>query len=346
MEAIVRGPIPKLADRLKSAPAELERIVARCLAKEPGDRFAAGELQDALDRYLIASGELVPARRIRELLDRLFAGDHERGPVVDTTPFGSSFHFAKEEQELDGEEIAAPPARLVDLERFPTPSLDGSVQPVVAPWNAISSHPPAPKTQTPITPPPREPVRVPWAGVIAMIAIVAVGVSVWYFVWGPGHHSAPIEAAPAPILRGALAMSSTPSGATLFVDEREVGTTPITVSSLATGSHRVRLELEDYEPHRGSVEIRAGETHTIEQPLVRRAPPPEPVGTGRITLTTDRPARVLLGDRDLGTTPLRDVELPAGVVRLDFETADGTRHRRGVLVPANDRTSTHVELTE
>ncbi|MCA9570239.1 MAG: serine/threonine protein kinase, partial [Myxococcales bacterium] len=35
MEAIVRGPVPKLADRVKNPPPELEAIIQRCLAKKP-----------------------------------------------------------------------------------------------------------------------------------------------------------------------------------------------------------------------------------------------------------------------------------------------------------------------
>src|SRR5690606_7420670 len=67
MEAIVRGPVPKLADRMSDPPAELEAIVARCLAKDPNERFAsAGELEEALERFLASRNEVVSARRIQE----------------------------------------------------------------------------------------------------------------------------------------------------------------------------------------------------------------------------------------------------------------------------------------
>ncbi len=47
--AILRDPMPSLAERRPDAPADLERILRRCLEKEPRDRFpTAGALHDEL----------------------------------------------------------------------------------------------------------------------------------------------------------------------------------------------------------------------------------------------------------------------------------------------------------
>ncbi|HEX6746211.1 MAG TPA: PEGA domain-containing protein [Longimicrobium sp.] len=46
-----------------------------------------------------------------------------------------------------------------------------------------------------------------------------------------------------------VGISSTPSGATIFVDSQQVGTTPATVPLARKRSHTVRLELAGYQPY-------------------------------------------------------------------------------------------------
>jgi hypothetical protein len=47
---------------------------------------------------------------------------------------------------------------------------------------------------------------------------------------------------------GAVYFASRPPGATVFVDGRSVGTTPVRVPSLTSGSHRVRFERDGFHP--------------------------------------------------------------------------------------------------
>jgi serine/threonine-protein kinase len=357
MEAIVRGPVPKLAERLPNAPPELEAIIARCLAKSPEERFAsAGELEEALERFLGARGEVVSGRRITELMDKLFKEEMKRGPALDTTPFGSSYHLDVSDPAAPGFTEQVAPGELGAL---PLPNLDvaplaGTVIPddprqgAGRPWTATepSAHRPAP------TAPPR--VRAPveresgggitkWLVIGGAIALLAAGAYFGRSFLVPAEDAD--TGGPAPVLTGTLSVASEPPGATLFVDDREVGTTPATVPALATGSHRVRLVLAGHHDHEGALEIRANETHAVTQTLAPVAPE-GPVAHGRLTLTSRPPAEVFLRGESLGRTPLRDVEVPAGVLPLELETPDGQRHRRGVMVRADDSTSTHLDLTE
>ncbi len=355
MEAIVRGPVPTLRERLPDAPPELEAIIARCLAKSPEERFAtAGELEEALERFLGARGEVVSGRRITELMNKLFKEEMKRGPALDTTPFGSSYHLDVSEPEARGfTEPAAP-----DLGALPLPDLElaplagtvipddirqGAARPA---WTAPSADRRLP------TAPPRVRAAVEreggggltkWIVIASAIALLGAGAYFGRSYLVPADDDEAVG--PAPVLTGTLTVRSEPPGATLFVDDREVGTTPARVPDLATGSHRVRLVLAGHREHEGALEIRANETNAVSQTLA----PLEaegPVAHGRMTLTSRPPAEVFLRGQSLGRTPLSDIELPAGVVPLELETADGRRHRRAVMVRADDSTATHLDLTD
>jgi serine/threonine-protein kinase len=389
MEAIVRGPLPKLADRMKNPPPELEAIVRRCLAKSPDDRFStAGELQEALDQFVASRGEVVTARKIKELMDKLFKEEQRRGPMVDTTPFGSSFHLQSDPsayQLSTGDGDALPDLPMPELPEGLEPSttppyagaggidpddnpMPGAGSPLTAGAGAslVTPDPVGPGAAHPLSkdrrPPPTAPKRVTGVaeptggrsggggGALAWIlggavALAVVGGGAWLAMdqWSPE----PVETTdegPAEVLTGSLIMESEPSGATLFVDGEERGTTPVDVEGLTTGSHAVRLELEGHAPHEGTVEIRANRTAMVTQELQPASATEEPTETGRLTLTSQPPARVFLNGEELGRTPLRDVEVPAGLLALELETPDGQRHRRGVMVRADDETSTHLDL--
>jgi hypothetical protein len=64
---------------------------------------------------------------------------------------------------------------------------------------------------------------------------------------------------PAPLpTSGTLAVSSQPIGATVYVDDRPVGKTPLTLSTIVPGVHRIRLELDAFPAWHSSVRIEAG----------------------------------------------------------------------------------------
>ncbi len=401
MEAIVRGPIPRLSDRVPDAPAQLEAILARCLAKRPEDRFAtAGELQEALDAYVTSFGKVVNTRRLKEMLEHLFKDEQNRGPMVDTTPFGSSFHagssadvFKLESGESDAFDLPIPTldgldpgpspaapitggARELDpgslaldpgsFDLDPSPRLDStrpnslsakagsslvSADPTAPTPGSHVARRPAPTAPARSRPPQPEPEgggALKWVlgGGIALALIAGGAYFVMEYVLAPAPVVAPAVDVTVPVLTGSLEMHSEPEGATLFVDDEEIGTTPTSVSSLDTGQHDVRLTLEGHTTHEGTVEIRADRTTTITQPLIPLEVPADDGPTGTLNLTCDPAATVFLGERELGTTPLRNVEVPAGLVALELVTPDGERHRRGVMVRADERTSTHLDLRE
>lgn len=69
--------------------------------------------------------------------------------------------------------------------------------------------------------------------------------------------------------RGLLALSSIPSGAEIYIDDRLAGVTDAEVY-LPPGSYRVRLEKAGYIPYETEVEVFSGRSTSVEAKLVRK----------------------------------------------------------------------------
>jgi TonB family protein len=112
-------------------------------------------------------------------------------------------------------------------------------------------------------------------------------------------------ARPAAPASGAADILSTPSGATVSVDGRPVGRTPLSGLKLKPGTRRIEVALDGHETWTGSVDVAAGETGRVDVRLravakAPAAPPtPEPVDTARVYENTpgdvDAPAKKVSG---------------------------------------------------
>ena len=97
---------------------------------------------------------------------------------------------------------------------------------------------------------------------------------------------------------GTLSISSTPSGASVYVDSVSVGSTPITQGSIAPGTHLVDIKYSGYQTYSAQAVVNAGETTTVAPALVK-SPSPLPLS----------PMTVLVG---LVIAGLLCVVLPSG----------------------------------
>jgi TonB family protein len=114
-----------------------------------------------------------------------------------------------------------------------------------------------------------------------------------------------VLARPAP-LQGEADVVSTPSGASVSVDGRPVGRTPITGLQLKAGKRRFEVTLEGHETWTDTVSVAPGETSRVEVRLNALArpvePTPEPVDTTRVYENT--PAEVdTLAKKLSGSSP-------------------------------------------
>jgi hypothetical protein len=185
---------------------------------------------------------------------------------------------------------------------------------------------------------------------------------------GPGSGAAPgPPAAAAPAARaseppppasepGRLLVRSTPAGARVFVDGREVGVTPVTMRDLGRGAHAVRIVREGYRTAERRVAITgARPAQSVTVSLLRAAEPTPapapstPATVGRYTGTVfvdSRPtgATVYVDGRQVGTTPLQmdDVDAGSHVVRME---RDGyNRWSSAIRVVAGERIRVSASL--
>jgi hypothetical protein len=68
---------------------------------------------------------------------------------------------------------------------------------------------------------------------------------------------------------GSLLVESRPSGATVFVDGREIGATPLSLPGLSPGTRRIRLELAGFTPWVTTAEVQAGTRTRVAASLER-----------------------------------------------------------------------------
>jgi serine/threonine protein kinase len=66
-----------------------------------------------------------------------------------------------------------------------------------------------------------------------------------------------------------LVIESKPSGAAVFLDGRQVGTTPLTFPLVQIGTHSVRITLDGYRPWTSPVQVSATETNRVTASLER-----------------------------------------------------------------------------
>src|SRR5690606_2294631 len=64
-------------------------------------------------------------------------------------------------------------------------------------------------------------------------------------------------------------LDTLPSGATVFVDDRQRSTTtPVTVTDLTPGMHTIRTELTNYAPWTGQIDVQANEIEALPRTVL------------------------------------------------------------------------------
>jgi len=75
-----------------------------------------------------------------------------------------------------------------------------------------------------------------------------------------------------PGAKGALSVTSEPAGATIFIDNKSMGITPLTVNDIAAGNHVVTARLDGYGEYSTSILVSAGATRAVRATLVQVTP--------------------------------------------------------------------------
>ena len=125
---------------------------------------------------------------------------------------------------------------------------------------------------------------------------------------------------PASAPKGRLIVSSVPAGALVFVDGRRLGETPTTLRDLPLGSHTVQVAHPGYVPRSEPVTLTADTPVRTLAVELRRGLPTDGASTGSVFVDSrPRGARVVVGGRFVGYTPLSVPELAPGNHSVRFE---------------------------
>lgn len=151
-----------------------------------------------------------------------------------------------------------------------------------------------------------------------------------------------------------LSISSSPSGASVYVDGSYQGQSPITVS-VSTGSHSVSLEYSDYYTWSGTASVASGQTTSIYASMTHKSHPtptnvptyvPNPVGgSGDLYITSDPSlADVYVDNAYKGLTPIT-ISADGGYHTVRIESSGYSGWLDSVFVTADQTATVYASLT-
>ncbi|SEM06318.1 serine/threonine protein kinase [Stigmatella aurantiaca] len=302
-------PLPLAHTRNPEVPEALSHLIARALARQPGERYpTARHFQHALEEWLRGQSEGTGSAELAHYMSQVFGERiQERSRLLDTARSGDLSASGAQRVAARGISAASVPGSLPQAEEETT---------LEQPWLR------------------RRGARL--VGAAAALAL-ALGGGALGLLWPRRTEPVPAPvaaAAPTPPAPPVLTIETEPPGARLVVDGKDVGRSPLRLDSLALGEHTVAASLEGRLPAERRVKLaHPGERAMVVLALAAEPPPPvaepppekEPAAaasktskkaTGRLTLDTTPWTHVFLRGRKLGDTPLIDHVLPAGQHQL------------------------------
>ena len=75
--------------------------------------------------------------------------------------------------------------------------------------------------------------------------------------------------------KGAMSISSNPSGANVFVDNNFIGISPLTSNEIAAGNHQVTFKMDGYQDYATNALVNAGTTSSVSAALLPVTPAPK-----------------------------------------------------------------------
>jgi serine/threonine-protein kinase len=326
-------------------PTDLDTICMRALSRDPAERYqSAQEMKDELDRFLLSLPKAPGRRHVARLMKERFAEVidlHKTTLAACLKGSGAAMTPSSIEQLMEPASVSG--VRPTDPGMTPTPTppplgsgaaLDATTPPPVA-----MGAPPAPVTER----------RGGWIWKAALVVLV-IGLAVTAALFLP-LGSRDTELADA---RGAPT-ETLPTVADL--ETASTQTVPaVEVSAVAPAATPAAAEESPVEESEESVAVRA--THPRgprrrerrereERPPAEVTAPEAAPGTqnGFLTFATTPWTQVSIGARDLGTTPLMAVELPAGTHTLHLVNREqGIDETYRVTIRAGERLSRRIGL--
>jgi PEGA domain len=112
-----------------------------------------------------------------------------------------------------------------------------------------------------------------------------------------------ISSIPVSALGGDISISTTPSGALIYLDDHYQGATPFIIKDVLPGSHTIKLTLNQYDDWTTIIDVVEGSTNTISETLNK---------TAIYFTSTPSGASIYVDNLNVGTTPFTKTQLLPG----------------------------------
>jgi hypothetical protein len=297
----VSEPPPRPTDFVQELPPRVNDIVLKALEKDPRRRYeSASAMRHALAEFLHATGEAVTRPSIYGGPSPVAPGGEPATPepaswaARDAVPRSdlratgilgevSAISYPRSRRKRRRLAVAAALLVLAGGGVVGVIALRGSAKGPAAPPQALPPEPAPPR------PPP-------------MAAVPAPAPT-------PSPTPAPVPRPPPTPSKGTLSVDSTPEGAKVLVDGKEVGRTPLAALPVVAGKRVVVLKKRGYVAFREELEVEAGAKRSVEARL--KAKP------GRLSVVIRYGgqlswAEVVLDGRSLGSGPVAERSVQAG----------------------------------
>lgn len=384
MRAVIMDPVPSLKDQLPDVPEELDRILQKALAKEANDRYdTAADFANDLEAFAKEHDLLAKQREVADFVKKVFPEEFNRGPRVDTVPFGASItidmHHGNGSSSAKSY-VSQVPGAIREIEVDGSPEdldlghlLDAPVvAPLPPPANSDGKAPraPEPAKEIPKRSAPRKkhaagpsrPSGFGWKQIVLLLVVLLGGLAVAYdqtevvkdavkqievMLEEEGPPEVAVDENPLLREHGArILVASSPPGAKVYLDGKEQGVSPVALTGLMQGRYRVRVEAPGFASWASQVQVGHGETAGVTARLLGKQGGAQPGAFGRLKIETTPPADVYMAGDLLGRTPIETVYAPLGEVTLDFQLPNGAKVSRGVEVKKDGLARARFDLNK
>ncbi len=307
-------------------PEQLKPIVVKALAYDVDERYEhAGDLQIELTKYLYSKHVDFSPRKLASFIHDLFADEIKDEQAIKAREAAAegltasmnvqegakqvSIVHREEEVSLEAETDKARKLKEEAFETMITPA-ERAVPPVAAPpveeVTPVRAAPPPPRAEVRRAPAVPKKAKTLRNAIAAMLVLAAAAFVLYRFVPAVRFWERPM---PEEITIGSVNITSTPEGAKIFLDGKDIGkVTPTVIEDLdADKSYTIRLEKEDFSPAEGEVTIKAAEQVALALTLE--------AATGTLNIITDpEGASIMIDGKLTGNTT------PATIEKLKLNT--------------------------
>jgi len=142
--------------------------------------------------------------------------------------------------------------------------------------------------------------------------------------------------------KGSIKVTSNPSKADVYIDERYAGITPITLEGISAGTHVVTVKLTGYKDYSKEVKVSSNKTTSLKAKLTKIK---STSGNIKVTSSPSK-ADVYLAGQNVGKTPITIKSVAAGEYTLEVKLKGYNPYKTTVKVSANKTTPVHAKLTK